>query len=50
MVRKLVPLERLLEDAESEGYNPSHLMVDPSDICEVDPEEILELEEESEEG
>jgi len=48
MVRKLVPLEQLMEDAEQEGLNPSHLLVDPDDVCTVDPNAILELEENTE--
>jgi len=49
MVRKLVPLEQVIEDAESEGVNSNHLLVDPDDICEVDPSEILDLEEDQQE-
>ena len=49
MVRKLVPLEQAIEDAEADGHDPSHLLVDPDDICEVDPDEILESEENPEE-
>ena len=47
MVRKLVPLEQVIEESEREGINPAHLLVDPDDICEVDPDEMLELEETS---
>ena len=50
MTRKLIPLEQVIEDAENEGTNPNHLLVDPDDICEVNPDEILDLEEESEEN
>ena len=48
MARKLIPLEQIIEDAENEGTNPSHLLVDPDDVCEVDPDEILESEEDEE--
>ncbi|MFC2032695.1 hypothetical protein ACFLUS_05000 [Chloroflexota bacterium] len=50
MARRLIPLEQVISDAENEGTNPSHLLVDPDDICEVDPDELLELEENSEEA
>jgi len=49
MARKLIPLEQIIEDSEREGISPSHLLADPDDICEIDPDEILELEETSEE-
>ena len=49
MARKLIPLEQVIEDAENEGTNPNHLLVDPDDVCEVDPDE-LDLEEESKEN
>jgi len=48
MVRKLVPLEQIIEDSEREGISPSRLLADPDDICEVDPNEILDLEEDQE--
>ena len=49
MVRRLIPLEQVIEDSEREGKNTAHLLVDPEDVCEIDPDEILELRE-SEEG
>ena len=47
MAKKLIPLEQVIEESEREGSNPAHLLVDPNDVYEVDPDEILELEEES---
>lgn len=49
MVKKLIPLEQVIEDSEREGINTAHLLVNPDDICEVDPQEILDLEQDSEE-
>ena len=50
MPRRLIPLEEVISDAENEGINPTHLLVDPDDVYEVDPNEILDLEEEAEEA
>ena len=58
MARKLVPLEKIIEDLQRAGINPSHLLADPDDICqinpddicEIKPDEIPELEEDQEEG
>ena len=49
MARRLIRLEQILDDAEAEGVNPNHLLVDPDDICQIDPDEILDSEENPEE-
>ena len=37
-MRKLVPLRRLLEDIEAEGLDPDQVFVDPDDIVELEEE------------
>ena len=42
-MRRLVPIRRLLEDAESEGTNPDTIFVDPDDTCSFDLDELEEI-------
>ena len=39
-MRKLIPIEQLIEEAEQAGINVSHMLVDPDDICSVDSDEL----------
>ncbi|MFC2014163.1 hypothetical protein ACFLU8_04775 [Chloroflexota bacterium] len=48
-MRRLVPIEQLIDDAEQEGINPSHMLVDPEDVCSVDPDDLELDEDEGEE-
>ena len=48
-MRKLVSVQRLLEEAERDGSDSAYLMVDPEDICTIDPDEIDDLESNPEE-
>jgi len=45
MARKIVPIERVVEEAE----NPTSLFIDPDDVVEVNPDDLDELLEEQEE-
>jgi cytosine/adenosine deaminase-related metal-dependent hydrolase len=42
-MRKLVSVQRLLEEAERDGSDSAYLMVDPDDVCSVDPDELDEI-------
>jgi hypothetical protein len=42
-MRKLVALRRLLDEAERDGEDSTHLLVDPDDVFAMDPEEFGEL-------
>ena len=46
-MRKLIPIEEIWDEAEQSGINPSHLMIDPDDVCEINPED-LELDDDQE--
>ena len=39
-MRKLVPIEQLLEQAEQDGLDTSHMLVDPDDVCSINPDEL----------
>lgn len=39
-MRKLIPVRQLLEDAEERGVDTDFMLVDPADICSVDPDEL----------
>ena len=39
MTRRLVPLRRLIEDTEDQGDNPDALYVDPDDVVELEDDE-----------
>jgi hypothetical protein len=43
-MRKLVPLQQLIDEAREQGLEDSVMLVDPDDVCTVNPDE-LELEE-----
>jgi len=40
IMRKLIPIEELWDQAEQSGIDPNHLMVDPDDVCEINPEDL----------
>jgi hypothetical protein len=40
IVRRLIPIEELWDQAEESGIDPNHLMVDPDDVCEINPEDL----------
>lgn len=42
-MRRLVPIRRLIEDAEREGTDPDSIFVDPDDACAFDMDELEEL-------
>ena len=44
MVRRLIPLQQLIDEAQDQGEDPDTLFVDPDDVCSVE-----DLEEESQE-
>ena len=44
-VKKLVPLKQLVQEADEEGV---HYLVDPEDVCAVNPDELNELDEDDE--
>ena len=46
-MRQLVPLRRLIEEAEENGLDPDHIFVDRSDLLEL-PEEPTEEPEDEE--
>jgi len=39
-MRRLVPLRQLIEDAEENGEDVAHMVVDPDDVCSVNPDEL----------
>ena len=39
-MRKLVPIEQIIEEAEQDGINPNYMLVDPDDVCSVNPDEL----------
>ena len=45
MARKIVPIERVVEEAE----NPTSLFIDPDDVVEVNPDDLDDLLAEQEE-
>jgi hypothetical protein len=47
-VRKLVPLQQLIDEAREQGLDDTVMLVDPDDVCTVNPDE-LELEEDLDE-
>ena len=42
-MRKLVSVQRLLEEAERDGNDSAYLMVDPEDVCAIDPDDLDQL-------
>lgn len=38
-MRKLIKVERLIEDAEAQGLDPDQLYVDPDDVVELEKDE-----------
>ena len=47
-MKKLVPIEQLMEEAEDKGVNPSRLMVNPNEVFSVDSDDLDEIEENEE--
>ena len=45
-MRKLVPLQQLIQEADEEGV---HYLVDPEDVCTVNPDDLDDPEEDGEE-
>lgn len=39
MVKKVVPISQILEDAENQGLNPDNLMANPRDIVAISEDE-----------
>ena len=39
-MRRLIPIEEIWDEAEQSGINPNNLMVDPDDVCEINPEDL----------
>ena len=46
-MRKLVPVQQVLDDAENHGINPAFMVIDPEDVALVDPDELDEMDEEN---
>ena len=38
MTRRLVPVKRMIEDAENQGLDLDELFVDPDDVVEIEEE------------
>lgn len=42
-MREIIPVRRLIEQAEANGQDPDCLMVDRDDVLELDPDELADL-------
>ena len=40
IMRRLIPIEELWDQADQSGIDPNRLMVDLDDVCEINPEDL----------
>ena len=49
VMRKLVPLTKIIQDAEEKGLDPEDIVCDPQEVHVVERDDVIELEPEEEE-